>query len=644
MERPVFRKLLLMAFAAALAIPEASAAPFNSARIRRIIDGREVFIDKREAAVNQTADRGQELSTGRSRAEVLFDRRALGFLGNNSLIRLGEDCFRLDRGQVLINGPQNSCLGSKVLGIRGTTYVLSVRQDGGYDLAVLSGEASVSDEEQGQQSDEKQPDILSLYPTLNPVIGIGSSAWGSNASGETLGEAAGLILGDASFFLPLSQSMGSSLLYSYSTGNTNFDGAWGASTELGYKWFNPNDRSISSLLIGYDGWDISGCFHSQLAVGGLWQRGRWQLGATGGVPLDGCLNNLGYAIGQLGIPIADVGDQSITLSLSPYLLRGIGDSYGGGRLGITVPVSNQLTVSAYGQYDDLLDTVIGGQINYRFATNGGFVRDPNLSQQGPASPLPWQAREFMTDRPMQVALGRSGTNKPSMPGSSPSTLGTLTSQAQSQSVVRLQAGEEATFSKEGMLLSQTKMSRERFSQLVIETMSGQNLLPESHVINLVYERLYGLPGRELLGILGSDWLIAARTPYPRLRGANNLVVPSDKLPKQQAQAEREEDKENEKDDDKEAQDQESQTEADKPESKPEPEAKPEPEPEPEPILLTYVCRAFSGNPDFSYYTGGVIGGNLSQATRFQTKSSSDASCSGRGAGSDGEETTVPQFL
>jgi len=138
----VYRKLLAIACAASLFPATAGAAPFNNATIRRIIDGREVFIDRQPATVDDTADRGQELSTGSSRAEVLFDRRAIGFLGNNSLIRLGEDCFRLDRGQVLVNGPQNSCLGTKVLGIRGTTYVLSVQEDGSYELAVLSGEAA----------------------------------------------------------------------------------------------------------------------------------------------------------------------------------------------------------------------------------------------------------------------------------------------------------------------------------------------------------------------------------------------------------------------------------------------------------------------------------------------------------------------
>ena len=543
----VYRKLLAIACAASLFPAAAGAAPFNNATIRRIIDGREVFIDRQPATVDDTADRGQELSTGSSRAEVLFDRRALGFLGNNSLIRLGEDCFRLDRGQVLVNGPQNSCLGTKVLGIRGTTYVLSVREDGNYDLAVLSGEATVGDalETPGSQS---STDILSLYPTLNPVIGFGASSWGSNSSGRALGEAAGFILGDASVFVPLSQNLGSTLLYSYSTASSNFDGAWGASTELGYKWFNPDDRSISSLLIGYDGWDGSGCFHSQLAVGGQWQKDRWQFGVTGGIPLDQCANKLGFAIGQVGIPVADLGDQSITLSLSPYVLHGTGDSYGGGRVGLNVPVGDQVTLSAYGQYDKLLDTVVGGQVSYRFATNGGFVNDPNLRAKTPASPTPWQAGEFNTGRATQVALNQDRGHAFSQPTSEETTisstnLNNLISNA--DAIMRLKAGEEATFSPDGTLLSQQMMSKERFSQLIIETMNGQNLLPESHVINLIYQQLYGLPNRTLLAILGSDWLIEARTPYPRLRGANNLVIPDNKLSKK----EKKEDKDNQDDQD-----------------------------------------------------------------------------------------------
>ena len=558
----------------------AESAPFNSATIRRIIDGREVFIDRREATVEDTADRGQELSTGSSRAEVLFDRRALGFLGNNSLIRLGEDCFRLDRGQVLVNGPQNACLGTKVLGIRGTTYVLNIQDDGNYELAVLSGEAVVGDAVEIEE-EESSRDILSMYPKLNPVIGFGSSAWGSNASGEALGEAAGLILGDASVFVPLKQSLGSNLLYSYTTASSNFDSAWGASTELGYKWFNPKNQSIHSLLLGYDGWNSADCFQSQLALGGLWQQGRWQFGVNGGIPLDQCANNLGYAVGQVGIPIADVGDQSITLSLSPYLLHGVGESFGGGRVGVNVPIGNQLTLSAYGQYDNLLDTVVGGQVSYRFATKGGFVEDPNVQPQVLASPMPWQAREFKTGNPTQIAMGQRNDNRLQkaeaaqkiQTASIKNLIGNADAEART---LRFKSGEAAIFNPDGVLLSRQIMSKERFSQLIIETMSGQNLLPESQVINLVYQRLYGQPNRTLLAILGSDWLIDARTPYPRLRGANNLVVPNNKLPKTVEKIEQPEEK-NEKET------KPSPVPAPTPDREPTPAPKPTPTPKPTPV-------------------------------------------------------------
>ena len=80
------------------------------------------------------------------------------------------------------------------------------------------------------------------------------------------------------------------------------------------------------------------------------------------------------------------------------------------------------------------------------------------------------------------------------------------------------------------------MSKQQFSDVVVETMLGQNLLPESNIIKLTYQRLYGEPDRQLLTILGSNWRFAARAPYPRLRGANNLVVPNNKFTKEAERA------------------------------------------------------------------------------------------------------------
>ena len=372
----MIKRLLAIAFSVALVPTTVQAKSFNIGTILRIIDGREVFIDQKVAIVNDTAKRGQELRTGRSRAEVLFDRTALGFLGNNSLIRLGEDCFRLDRGQVLINGPQTACLGTKVLGIRGTTYVITTTPTNQYKISVLAGEVVVSDQ-QIPENEADQKDILSLYPRLNPLIGFGLSGWVSNEGGQTIGEASGLFLDDVSFFLPFNQIESRRLTYSYSTLSTNLGGFWNTSTELGYTWFDPNNRSISSLMVGYDGWDSQTCFHSQLAVGGQWEKGRWQFGINGGFPVDSCEESVGYYSARIGIPVVNHDEQSTILSLSPYVLDGNNKTYAGGRLTVEVPIGEQLSASIYGQYDDLTNTTIGGKILYRFAPAGSFINDPN---------------------------------------------------------------------------------------------------------------------------------------------------------------------------------------------------------------------------------------------------------------------------
>ena len=329
---------------APMLMSSAAAAPFESATVRRIIDGKEVYVDRQQAMVNDTANRGQQVSTGSSRTELLFDQRAIGFLGRNSLITLGQECFRLLSGQVLINGPQTSCLGSKVLGVRGTTYVLSSTEDGGYDLTVLSGTAAVGEATaiKNDIETEENFNILAQYPSLNPVVSLGSSAWGSNTGGTNLGQAFGLALGDLSFFTPIIQEKSSSLLYSYSTGSSNFDGSWGASSEVGYTWYDPNNQSSNNILIGYDGWNTQGCFHSQIAIGGKIERNHWQFSTNGGIATDNCEDSLSFATAKIGIPIVNLGEQSIHLTLGPYVMHGLDNQYGGGRIGVSLPYSNAL--------------------------------------------------------------------------------------------------------------------------------------------------------------------------------------------------------------------------------------------------------------------------------------------------------------
>lgn len=123
------------------------AAAFEQATIKRLVDGREVYIDGKAARVNEVARSGQQVRTGKSRAELLFDGRATGFMGKSSVITLGNACFRLSKGAVLVSGPQKACLGTKVLGVKGTTYVLTRADDGLFDFVVLEGQGYVGPED-----------------------------------------------------------------------------------------------------------------------------------------------------------------------------------------------------------------------------------------------------------------------------------------------------------------------------------------------------------------------------------------------------------------------------------------------------------------------------------------------------------------
>jgi len=515
---PRLHSLATFALAGALiqSAGHVNASVFETAKIQRIIDGKEVYIDRKEAKTNQTALKGQQISTGGSRSELLFDRRAIGFLGRNSLITLGQRCFRLKEGSVLINGNQQSCLGSKVLGVRGTTYVLSLNADGNYDLAVLHGQASVEDSSSAQETATK--DILETYPKLNPVVSFGSSAWGSNTNGLSLGEAAGLVLGDLGFYTPIKQVPGK-VLYSYSTGSSNFDGFWGGSSELGYSWFNPNNQSTNTVMFGYDGWKQPNCTHSQVSAGAMWQREGVQVGINGGVPVDNCESQLGFAMAQFGVPLLPIGEQTLQLTLAPYLLHGLGENYGGGRASLGIPLSPTVQLMGYGQYDELLDTVVGGQLRVSFGLGGGFVNDPNLQTPQQRSPLPMAKRQFNNGQPWQIALG--GTQKTAAEGED------LISQATG---TLFKAGEKATLNPQGAVINRGQLTAAEYKALALKHLKGQNLLPEGNAINSAYQSLYGLNSPALMAVTGANWLIAARTPYPRLRGANNLEIPENKLP------------------------------------------------------------------------------------------------------------------
>ncbi|KMM17345.1 hypothetical protein [Synechococcus sp. GFB01] len=124
----------------------ADAAVFQSAQIRKIVEGKEVYINGKTAKVKDTARSGQQLRTGRSRVELLFDNKSIGFLGRSSVITVGSQCMKLDRGAVLVSGPQKTCLGTKVLGVTGTTTIVSKdANNDAYNVITLEGTAYVGD-------------------------------------------------------------------------------------------------------------------------------------------------------------------------------------------------------------------------------------------------------------------------------------------------------------------------------------------------------------------------------------------------------------------------------------------------------------------------------------------------------------------
>ncbi len=175
-----FRPAGALAMAAALTMAvlagaaPARAAAIQSAQVKRVIDGREVYIDGRTAKPGNVARSGQQLRTGRSRAELLFDGRTVGFMGRSSVLNVGSQCLRLDRGAVLISGPQKTCLGSKVLGVRGTTTIVQRERDS-YNVITLEGVAYVGEPGGYEEQRQNRPADQNRAPeTQGAATGIGA--------------------------------------------------------------------------------------------------------------------------------------------------------------------------------------------------------------------------------------------------------------------------------------------------------------------------------------------------------------------------------------------------------------------------------------------------------------------------------------
>lgn len=162
------RRSLPLLLAPALLAPLLLAAPARSAEtatVQEILDGRELYIDRRPARVKERAAAPQQLSTGNSRGQLAFGSGAAGRLNRHSLLRLGQDCFLLEKGQVLISGAQAGCTRSARLSVRGTNYLLELQDDGSSEVVVLEGQVEVQPLRDGEAT-EAPPTTVSAGQRL----------------------------------------------------------------------------------------------------------------------------------------------------------------------------------------------------------------------------------------------------------------------------------------------------------------------------------------------------------------------------------------------------------------------------------------------------------------------------------------------
>lgn len=130
------------------AAPELRAA--EEATVQEILDGRELYIDQKQAAVKARALAPQTVSTKNSRGQLGFSGGAAGRINRFSLLRLGTSCFLMEKGQILVSGQQNGCTRSARLSVRGTNYVIDVQDDGTAELSVLEGAVEVEPLQDGE--------------------------------------------------------------------------------------------------------------------------------------------------------------------------------------------------------------------------------------------------------------------------------------------------------------------------------------------------------------------------------------------------------------------------------------------------------------------------------------------------------------
>jgi hypothetical protein len=456
-------------------------------------NGKVVKNKSADMSVGATALKSDTVTTEATKAWVLFNKRnPYAVMMPETSLTLGTNCVELDKGRTLIVG--KTCIAivdstADALSFISTfsSVIIERDQPDQYIVKTLAGQALV----------DKQPlplegefGLLNQYPRVETTFGVGV-----NGLGSAYPAGAGMAVGSVSTFVPLAQSRQRSILYSYTAAGSNFDGYWGASTELGYRWFTPSNQLTSSLFVGYSGFDSPGCFSNYVNLGGQLERSRWRLGATAGINPGGCEAGFNYGSLNLAIPIAKIGPrQSALLNLTPYVLWGnniitpfdftegaSSDQVAfspGARVSLSFPFSESIRLEAYGGIDSVYGAIVGGRLNLRLSPGGSIVKDPNLPDRSPESP----------------------NGSPDQP---PKALGTGTFVNESY---------KATFNSKGELIgSVEKMSAKEMASVITEYLRGIEPLPENNRIADVAAR-NGALQTSVAGILGIDFLEASSVP------------------------------------------------------------------------------------------------------------------------------------
>ncbi|MBD2323309.1 MULTISPECIES: FecR domain-containing protein [Desertifilum] len=138
------RLIIAWGFVMLLGLPLlAQSTSVTQATITQIV-GNQVFIRAQPARIRDIARTGEQVRTTQARTQLTFNTGALGRLGPNSALTVGQQCFQIQQGEILVSGAANGCSSTVRAGVRGTTYYMDINEQGDTHVRVLEGEVEVS--------------------------------------------------------------------------------------------------------------------------------------------------------------------------------------------------------------------------------------------------------------------------------------------------------------------------------------------------------------------------------------------------------------------------------------------------------------------------------------------------------------------